>query len=134
MRRNYGGKLGETVHDLAKEKNRAIYGPGWNANVFEPGGVWRAGRLWDRFRASLPEWERTASKFLDACQAIGREADWDEGIKFDESGQSPQGQLVMLQVQKGKFVSVWPSEIAAANPVALSISMNAVVVDGMKTG
>jgi branched-chain amino acid transport system substrate-binding protein len=40
-----------------------------------------------------------------------------ECIKFDESGQSPEGQLVMLQVQKGKFVSVWPSEVAAASPV-----------------
>lgn len=38
-------------------------------------------------------------------------------IKFDPSGQSPQGRLVMLQVQKGKFVSVWPPEIAAASPV-----------------
>lgn len=38
-------------------------------------------------------------------------------IKFDASGQSPQGRLVMLQVQKGKFVSVWPPEIAAASPV-----------------
>ncbi len=38
-------------------------------------------------------------------------------IKFDDSGQSPQGQLVMLQVQKGKFVSVWPPEAAAATPV-----------------
>lgn len=38
-------------------------------------------------------------------------------VRFDASGQSPEGQLVMLQVQKGQFVSVWPSEVAAANPV-----------------
>lgn len=38
-------------------------------------------------------------------------------VKFDPSGQSPQGRLVMLQVQKGKFVSVWPPEVAAATPV-----------------
>lgn len=38
-------------------------------------------------------------------------------VKFDPSGQSPQGRLVMLQVQKGKFVSVWPPETAAADPV-----------------
>jgi branched-chain amino acid transport system substrate-binding protein len=38
-------------------------------------------------------------------------------VRFDESGQSPEGQLVMLQVQKGQFVSVWPSESAAASPV-----------------
>jgi branched-chain amino acid transport system substrate-binding protein len=35
-------------------------------------------------------------------------------IKFDESGQSPQGRLTILQVQNGEFVSVWPDGIAAA--------------------
>lgn len=38
-------------------------------------------------------------------------------VKFDPSGQSPQGRLVMLQVQKGKFVTVWPPEVAPAKPV-----------------
>lgn len=38
-------------------------------------------------------------------------------VKFDASGQSPEGQLVMLQVQKGQFVTVWPEEVAAAKPV-----------------
>jgi branched-chain amino acid transport system substrate-binding protein len=38
-------------------------------------------------------------------------------VKFDASGQSPEGQLVMLQVQKGQFVSVWPSDVAAAEPI-----------------
>jgi branched-chain amino acid transport system substrate-binding protein len=38
-------------------------------------------------------------------------------VKFDPSGQSPEGRLVMLQVQKGKFVTVWPPEVAAAEPV-----------------
>lgn len=38
-------------------------------------------------------------------------------IKFDPSGQSPEGQLVMLQVQKGQFVTVWPPEVAAAEVV-----------------
>jgi len=38
-------------------------------------------------------------------------------VRFEESGQSPEGQLVMLQVQNGKFVSVWPPEVAAASPV-----------------
>jgi branched-chain amino acid transport system substrate-binding protein len=34
-------------------------------------------------------------------------------IKFDDSGQSPQGQLTILQIQKGTFVSIWPEAIAA---------------------
>ena len=38
-------------------------------------------------------------------------------VKFDASGQSPEGQLVMLQVQKGQFVTVWPPEVAAAEVV-----------------
>jgi hypothetical protein len=63
---------------------RATYGPGWNTDVFKTGGVNRAERCWQRFLASLPEWERTVSKFLDACQHLGREADWDGGITFDD--------------------------------------------------
>ncbi len=38
-------------------------------------------------------------------------------IKFDESGQSEQGRLGILQVQKGEFVSVWPEELAAQKTV-----------------
>lgn len=40
-----------------------------------------------------------------------------ECVQFDASGQSPQGRLVMLQVQKGQFVTVWPPEVASAQPV-----------------
>ncbi len=84
MRRNYGGKFGETVRDLAKDKHKATYGPGWSADVFKTGGVDHAGRLWDRFLASLPEWERAISQFLKVCQSIGREADWEYGITLDD--------------------------------------------------
>ena len=84
MRRNYGGKFGQTVRDLAKPENRATSGPGWNADIFKTGGVNRAERYWLRFLHSLPEWERTISRFLDACQLLGREADWDYGIRFDD--------------------------------------------------
>ena len=38
-------------------------------------------------------------------------------IKFDPSGQSPQGRLTILQIQDGKFVSVWPQELAASKVV-----------------
>jgi branched-chain amino acid transport system substrate-binding protein len=38
-------------------------------------------------------------------------------IRFDESGQSPEGRLTILQVQNGEFVSVWPDGIAAAEVV-----------------
>jgi hypothetical protein len=84
MRRNYGGKFSQTVRDLAKPGMIPTYGPGWNVDVFKTGGVNRAERYWQRFLASLPEWERTVDKFLAACQYIGREADWDYGIRFDD--------------------------------------------------
>jgi branched-chain amino acid transport system substrate-binding protein len=38
-------------------------------------------------------------------------------IKFDPSGQSPEGRLTILQVQDGNFVSVWPDGIAASEVV-----------------
>jgi hypothetical protein len=84
MRRNYGGKFGQTVRDLAKAENCATYGPGWNVDVFKTGGINRAERYWLRFLASLPAWERTIDKFLQACQLLGREADWHDGIRFDD--------------------------------------------------
>jgi len=87
MRRNYGGHFGTTVRDLAnpaKPENLATYGPGWNADVFKTDGVNHAEQHWLRFLDSLPEWERTVSKFLDACQLLGREADQDHGIRFDD--------------------------------------------------
>jgi hypothetical protein len=84
MRRNCGGKFGQTVRDLARPENRSTYGPGWNADVFRAGGVKQAEHYWRRFLASLPEWERRISRFLEACQYLGREADWDHGIRFDD--------------------------------------------------
>ena len=84
MRRNYGGKFGQTVRDLAKPENLVTSGPGWNTDVFKIGGINRADRYWRRFLASLPEWERTVSRFLTACKYLEQEADWDRGITFDD--------------------------------------------------
>jgi branched-chain amino acid transport system substrate-binding protein len=38
-------------------------------------------------------------------------------IRFGESGQSPEAQLVVLQIIDGKHQTVWPSEVASAEPV-----------------
>jgi branched-chain amino acid transport system substrate-binding protein len=38
-------------------------------------------------------------------------------IRFDESGQSPEAQLVILQIVDGEHKTVWPSEVAATDPV-----------------
>jgi hypothetical protein len=37
MRRNYGGRLGQTLLNLSDD--RQTYGPGWNTNVFATGGI-----------------------------------------------------------------------------------------------
>jgi len=37
-----------------------------------------------------------------------------EGIKFDETGQNPYARELMLQVQSGKVVTVWPAAFAPA--------------------
>jgi branched-chain amino acid transport system substrate-binding protein len=38
-------------------------------------------------------------------------------IEFDESGQSPQGRLVVLQIIDGEYKTVWPKEVASTNLV-----------------
>lgn len=39
------------------------------------------------------------------------------GIEFDETGQNPHARELMLQVQNGKVVTVWPENLAPAKPV-----------------
>ena len=38
-------------------------------------------------------------------------------VMFDKTGQSPQAQLIVLQIIGGKHVTVWPAEVAATDPV-----------------
>ena len=38
-------------------------------------------------------------------------------VMFDKTGQSPQAQLIVLQIIDGKHTTVWPAEVAAADPV-----------------
>ena len=40
-----------------------------------------------------------------------------EKIEFDETGQNPHARELMLQVQGGKVVTVWPDNYASAKPV-----------------
>lgn len=37
------------------------------------------------------------------------------GVKFDAKGQNTLGRAIMLQIQKGKYVTVWPPELATGN-------------------
>jgi hypothetical protein len=79
MRRNYGGKFGSTVQDLARDPE--TYGLGWNSNVFATGGVTRAEQFWLSFLATLPpEWAPAVETFLDACQYIGSHAHPKRGL------------------------------------------------------
>jgi hypothetical protein len=78
MRRNYGGKFGRTVRDLADDT--ATFGPGWNSNIFASRGITRVEGFWNRFLASLPAWSKEVTTFLDACQHIGQHADPQRGV------------------------------------------------------
>jgi len=80
MRRNYGGKFGQTVRSLARDP--ATFGSGWNSNVFATGGVRRAETSWTRFLSTLPAWSDTVTTFLAACQFIGQNADPRRGLVF----------------------------------------------------
>ncbi len=40
-----------------------------------------------------------------------------ECIRFDDSGQSPEAQLVILQIQDGEHTTVWPEAVAASETV-----------------
>jgi hypothetical protein len=82
MRRNYGGKFGQTILGLAKDP--ATYGPGWNSDVFATGGVKKAEAYFERFLAELPEWARAVTTFLEACQYIGSNADAVRGVVFTD--------------------------------------------------
>src|SRR5438094_758041 len=63
MRRNYGGKFGRTVQDLARD--RETYGPGWNSNVFANGGVTRADQFWRSLLGGHPtEWAPAVTRFI----------------------------------------------------------------------
>jgi len=39
------------------------------------------------------------------------------GIEFDEFGQNPNARELMLQVQNGKVVTVWPDKYASSKPL-----------------
>jgi hypothetical protein len=82
MHRNYGGKFGQTVRSLARDP--VTFGPGWNSNVFATGGVTRAEGYWTQFLGTLPPWGAEVTRFLDACQHIGRSADPQRGVVFTD--------------------------------------------------
>jgi hypothetical protein len=83
MRRNYGGKLGQTVLDLANDPQ--TFGPGWNTNVFATGGIQNADRYFRMFLSALPpEWSGDVELFLHACEYIGKHAAPHGGVVFHD--------------------------------------------------
>ena len=82
MRRNYGGKFGQTVRSLARDP--VTFGPGWNSNVFATGGVRQAKSYWSRFLGELPSWSAEVTRFLEACQYIGKNANPVRGVVFTD--------------------------------------------------
>jgi len=61
----------------------------------------------DKLRAALAE-----TKICGSANILPYDC-----IMFDKTGQSPQAQLVVLQIINGKHTTVWPAEVAAADPV-----------------
>jgi len=80
MRRNYGGKFGQTVRSLARDP--VTFGPGWNSDVLATGGMARAEAYWSQFLSTLPAWSAEVTRFLDACRYIGSNADPHRGVVF----------------------------------------------------
>jgi hypothetical protein len=70
------------VRSLARDP--VTFGPGWNTSVFATGGVTRAEGYWTQFLGILPPWGAEVTRFLDACQYIGRSADPLRGVVFTD--------------------------------------------------
>ena len=130
MRRNYGGKFGETVQDLADSSEDLVgeqdtYGPGWNANVHEPGGVRAATRYFEAFLRTLPPWIGAINTFLKACEYIGRHADSEGGVVFADP-------LDGAPVQWNPIKRAIKSLPAGSNHLEANLSGRSVTVSGRK--
>jgi len=112
----------------------------WNTDIDKPGAKEIAQRFRDKFGVAMnghaAETYMSTMVLKDALERAGstdRKALRDalaeteicgdrnilpyDCIRFDESGQSPEAQLVVLQIIDGEHVTVWPPEVAAADPV-----------------
>ena len=100
--------LVKQVNDLYRAKYNTDMN-GSSARAFT--GVFVLADAINRARSSEP------AKLQDALRGTDIPADqiimpWD-GIKFDERGQNTKGRGIMVQIQNGEYVTVWPFELAS---------------------
>lgn len=112
----------------------------WNTDIDKPGVQEIAKRFRDKFDVAMnghaAETYMATMVLRDALERAGttdRDAVRDalaeteicgernilpyDCIRFDESGQSPEAQLAILQIRDGEHTTVWPEAAAASEPV-----------------
>jgi branched-chain amino acid transport system substrate-binding protein len=113
-RESYSADLGATkllikqVNDLARAKNGGVDMTGVYARAFT--GAFVVSEAINRAASN------TAAKLQTALQQTDIKGDaivlpW-TGVKFDAKGQNTLGRGIMLQIQSGKYATVWPPELA----------------------
>lgn len=112
----------------------------WNPDVDKPGVEEIAARFRDKFGIAMNGHAAETymstmvlKKALESAGTVERDAVRDalagtsicgeanilpyECVEFDDSGQNPNARLIMLQIQDGEHRTVWPPEVAAAEPI-----------------
>lgn len=128
------------IENLGEDANLTFTVGEWNTDLDKPGVAEIAARFKEKFGVAMnghaAETYMATMVLRDALERAGttdRAAVRDalakteicgeanilpyECIRFGESGQSPEAQLVILQIRDGEHVTVWPSEVAAEQPV-----------------
>lgn len=112
----------------------------WNTDIDKPGVAEIAARFKEKFGVAMNGHAAETymatmvlKKALEAAGSTDREAVRDalaeveicgeanilpyDCVRFDQSGQSPEAQLVVLQIVDGEHTTVWPPEVAATETV-----------------
>ncbi len=128
------------IENLGADANYTFTVGEWNTDIDKPGVAEIAKRFRDKFGVAMnghaAETYMSTMVLRDALERAGttdRDAVRDalaeteicgeanilpyECIRFGESGQSPEAQLVVLQIIDGEHVTVWPPAVAAQDPV-----------------
>ena len=118
QREAFGADLGLTK-PLVKQVNdlfRAKYGTDMNGIAArEFTGVFVLAEAINRAASLEPAEIQAALKETD-IKGDEIVTPWD-GVRFDERGQNTLGAAIMLQIQNGKYVTVWPPELATKDLV-----------------
>jgi branched-chain amino acid transport system substrate-binding protein len=102
----------KVINDMFKAK----YGVNLNANTARAfQGVFVVADVFNRAASTKPEDLRKALVATD-IKADQLMMPW-QGIKFNEHQRNPLGRGIIVQIQNGEYVTVWPKDVAAAKLV-----------------